>query len=229
MTLENNNNPYIENLTNDTILPITIENVDGSTGSLSVTNDDMHYTDTSDYKHQLNGWYRTYEQSVETSVTNTTVETTIIDDTTPYYGSINVSANTFRVGSIIRFVVRGEIDNFSAAHDITFRLYHNSTLMGTITWDLPDITSTNDYFRLYIEVLVTSIGAGGTVRILGEARCRDGGGMHASGNGVEIQLIDTTGSYNTTVAGDLDLTAQWSGANAANILTIKSLQVNNLM
>lgn len=163
-----------------------------------------------------------YEQFAKPTVQNTTVETSIIDDTGAR-GTVGVVADASKVGSFSSMYVKGELDNGGASNDITFRIYVGGDLISTIPLNLPTLSGVGNSVEIRVQFRLDVIDqVNGVIDYDGLASfIKNNGaivGMNISG---VMSGLDTTFQSNQ----DIDITAQWSSANVNNILIVNRLRI----
>ena len=144
-------------------------------------------------------------------ITNTTVETTLIDGGV---GTLTVPANAFQVGDSFSVVMGGHISAVNN-NTIHIRVKRNGTVLladtGVIT--LPTVTA--KHWELTITFTIRKIGAAGVAEIASHGSFiynRDSGLQF---EGRTFSVVNNT-TFDTTISNTLDITAQWGAANAAN-------------
>lgn len=150
------------------------------------------------------------QTSSSTPVTNTTVETSLLDGG---LGTLSIPANAFRVGDSFSAVLTGHISSVNN-HTLRIRIKANSIVLadtGLIT--MPSTTS--KHWKLDINFTVRAIGGSGVAAIAS-------GGMFiytkdASNafEGINFSTETTTG-FNTTISNTLSITAQWGTASTGD-------------
>lgn len=145
-------------------------------------------------------------------VTNTTVETSILDGGV---GSLIVPEQTFQVGDTFEAHFTGQL---SAVNNDTLQFHIHSNSAATILTDSGPITmsgATNRNWELDIIFVVRAIGPAGTAQIY-----TSGSFMYnkdASNNPERYvfgYLNNTT--FNTTIQNELQVAVQWGTANTGN-------------
>ena len=155
--------------------------------------------------------YGLYTQtSSSTPVTNTTVETSLLDGG---LGTLSIPANAFRVGDSFSAVLTGHISSVNN-HTLQIRIKANSIVLadtGLIT--MP--ATTIKHWKLDINFTIRAIGPSGVASIAS-------GGMfiytkNASNafEGINFSTETTTG-FNTTISNTLSITAQWGTASTGD-------------
>lgn len=138
-------------------------------------------------------------------------EQSIIDGTA--LGSLSIPDNTFKVGDSFRLTLRG----LFGAHNndtITIRIKSGTTVLsssGAIT--LPTITDKT--FELIVDFTIRAIGGAGVASIVsagGFTYNKDSANIY---EGQDFITMEST-LFDTTITNTLDVTAQFSSANASN-------------
>jgi hypothetical protein len=138
-------------------------------------------------------------------------EQSIIDGTA--LGSLSIPDNTFKVGDSFRLTLRG----LFGAHNndtITIRMKSGTTVLsssGAIT--LPTITDKT--FELIVDFTIRAIGGAGVASIVsagGFTYNKDSANIY---EGQDFITMEST-LFDTTITNTLDVTAQFSSANASN-------------
>jgi hypothetical protein len=140
---------------------------------------------------------RIFTQTASVALTNSTTETSLLGTGS---GSKNLSANFLTVGKTIRISALGSWGYASGS--VTLRLKRSSTVLATLSWTPGGGTSG---IVSVLDALLTcrSTGASGTVSYF--FRHSSGGFVHGA-----------TVTLDTTLAGDIDVTAQFGTAHASN-------------
>lgn len=152
-----------------------------------------------------------YCMITDSSIATGIGEQSIIDGTA--LGSLSIPDNTFKVGDSFRLTLRG----LFGAHNndtITIRIKSGTTVLsssGAIT--LPTITDKR--FELIVDFTIRAIGGAGVASIV------SGGGFTYNKNsaysyeGQDFISVNNT-TFDTTITNTLEVTAQFSSANASN-------------
>lgn len=125
-------------------------------------------------------------------------------------GTLTLPANFFVTGRTVTVTVKGFISRTSG--NITFRAKLGSTTLATSPTASPGGVS-SDGFDAAFDITCRSVGTGGTVSVQGRVLILSG-----ANNFFEL-ATSATSTIDTTISQTLDLTAQWSVANAGNTLT----------
>lgn len=148
-----------------------------------------------------------FSQIADATVANTTTETTLVG---PGRGNSQLAAGVLKVGSTVRVKLSGYLsDTGNPTMDIKVKV-GGSEVCSTGAQNLDTSVSEADF---HAEVLITcrSTGASGTVVA---------SGLFEHDNGTSFGLTKTSATaVDTTGALDLDVTATWGAADAANTIT----------
>ena len=164
-----------------------------------------------------------FNMITNTTVTNTTVETSIIG---AGVGSLTSIANTASAGNASRLRAGGTV-NITGNPTVTLRLYAGptgTTLLSSFVIALSTL-SANSPWQLNTDIAVKSIGVATVASIQINATFQVFDTTSVSSY-VHQALNNTT--YDTTVINVLRLTIQWSAANASNIFTTNLLNTHSL-
>ena len=146
------------------------------------------------------------------SVTNSTVESTIIDGGV---GTLTVPAKGFVVGDSFKATLTGHVSSANN-EGLHIRIKSGSVVLadtGVIT--MP--TTTTKHWTLDITFTIRAIGAAGVASIASGGMFTYNKNSSNALEGVNFSTENNT-TFDTTAANTLDVTAQWSGATAANII-----------
>lgn len=151
------------------------------------------------------------------SVNNTALETAFTEPVT-------LLADSLSVGDVLRVQARGVYSNSAGAPgNLQLRAKVGTVVIadtGVVTLG----TAADRGWSLDLLVVVTAVGASGQVEAQGDAR------LSTSAVAAIIADLEAAAGYgiDTTVDHDLTLTAQWSVADAGNIVTMRQLVVERL-
>ncbi len=163
-----------------------------------------------------------FSQTADKTIANTTTETTMFGTGV---GTLTLPANSLAVGKVIRITMRGFIAMVSG--NVTTRLRLGGTLIengATFT-----VTGSGTLgFELLAEITVRVIGGLGSV--VGGGKFDAAGGSGAAYVGAEKKLDQVRAAVliDTTIAQAIDVTHQFSVANAGNTVTIQQAFVEVL-
>lgn len=156
-----------------------------------------------------------FSMSASATVANTTDETTLIGAGS---GSITIPANTLLIGMVIRVSVAGVYSAIAVPGTLQFRVRMGG-IGGTVVLDsgaqTPTANAANRLFEISGMIQVRTIGGSGTVFSQGKAIVAS-----AAGTAV-IWDMETTAAVtiDTTVANDLQVSADWQTADPGNTIT----------
>jgi len=150
-----------------------------------------------------------YIQTTAKTITNTTTETTLFNDTGAI-GSRTIAKNTLRKGSLIRIHLLSDLTNVSNPTNV-IKIKIGDTTIITSSAQL-GTNATSVLGELYLELLVTTEGASG--KIGGQGFTKVVGGT----NPVRKLMLTTPTDFNTTVDNELDVTYTWGAASESNIV-----------
>jgi hypothetical protein len=155
--------------------------------------------------------YGLYTQtSSSTPVTNTTVETSLIDGG---LGTLSIPANGFRVGDSFRAVLTGHISSVNN-HKLHIRIKTDSIVLadtGVIT--MP--ATTGKHWKLDVDFTVRAIGPSGVAAIASGGSFIYNKNASNAFDGANFSTELTTG-FDTTISNTLEITAQWGTASASD-------------
>lgn len=138
--------------------------------------------------------------AASTAISNTVAQTAF--DT-----AFNIPANSLRPGDVIRVRAQGiaTATNSTDTLAATLRI-GNTDVVATPAVDVAN----NDIFVIEADLVVRTIGAGGTFVAAGMA------GIGASGSATMRPVFKASTALDTTAAQSVNVTATWSVANAGN-------------
>jgi len=152
-----------------------------------------------------------YAQTNNVTVANTTTPTTIIGTTV---GSATLPANFFGVGKTIIIFLCGTYSQTSGSNTCTLNFSIGGVAIGSIALQHGNSLAAT-YFEARIVATCRTAGASGTVQYQG---C---GLLNLSGTPDFYYITPaTSGSINTTITNDINVTATWSAANPSNSLIV---------
>ena len=147
-----------------------------------------------------------------TPVTNTTTETTLIG---PGVGTLSVPANGFKVGDSFRADFAGILSSLNNAQ-LTIRVKTGSiSLSSSGVQTLP--SAAGNVWMLSLNFTVRAIGGPGVASIVTLGTFYDIKQSNSQQQGFSFNTINST-TFDTTIASNLDVTAQWGEASASNSL-----------
>jgi len=148
-----------------------------------------------------------FSQVADATVADTTDETTILG---VGRGSKTLDADILEIGTVIVIVLHGHLsDTGTPTLDLKVKLGGVEVCSTGAQTLAPTITE--EGFALRVEITCRTTGAGGTVVA---------GGTFEYSAGNQHMLVKTgTSAADTTAALAVDVTADWSAADAANTIT----------
>ena len=145
-----------------------------------------------------------------TPVTNTTVETTLIDGG---LGSLTVPANGFTVGDAFRLDMLGHISSQNN-RTLQIRVKANSVVLGdTGLITMPQTTA--KHWCLELNFCIRALGIAGVGSIASAGVFTYSKDASNAFEGSTFVTIENT-NFDTTVSNTLNITAQWGNATTAN-------------
>lgn len=155
--------------------------------------------------------YGLYAQTANsTPVTNTTVETTLINGGV---GTLSVPANGFSVGDSFRAVMAGVLNTVNN-QTIRVRVKAGSVLL--LDSGAQNITNiTNDVFSLNIDFTIRQLGTAGVASIVSLGTFHYVKTVNGVIEGFSFNTVNNT-TFDTTISNTLNITVQWGAANTGN-------------
>lgn len=156
-----------------------------------------------------------------TTVQNTTTETSIIG---AGVGTLASAANTISAGNCSKMLASGSVTTAGGAQTLTLRVYGGPTstlLLATLPIVMSTLLGTPPAWRLDTMFSVKTIGASGTVQLNSTFVVNDTTVSQAYVN-------QNLATINTTVANVISLKAQWTTANASNVLITNQLNSHSI-
>lgn len=157
---------------------------------------------------QIGGLYAQTANS--TPITNTTVETTLINGGV---GTLSVPANSFKVGDSFRAIVAGVL-NTANNQTIRIRVKTGSVLLLD-SGAQPISNITNNVFSLNIDFTIRQLGGPGIASIVSLGTFHYVKTVNGVTEGFAFNTVNNS-SFNTTISNTLDITVQWGAANPGN-------------
>lgn len=215
-------NPYIKKLQPQEINKSVdlIEIYDQSDGLIkNITPNDLFATlGPSPY----GGLYTQIAQA--TPVTNTTVETNIINGG---LGTLTVPANGFQIGDTFHAFLSGTI---SAVNNHTIQFHVHSNSASTILTDSGVITlsgTTAKDWELDIHFVVREIGPAGTAKIYTSGKFLYNKDANNNPEKIAFSYLNST-TFNTTISNTLQVLAQWGTADPLDSISTDIFILNKL-
>jgi hypothetical protein len=164
-----------------------------------------------------------FVQTAIQTIANTVVETTLIGAGS---GSLALPADFWTVGKALKIVMHGQVDD-TGTPTVELRL----KLGATTILDSGAITFTNlsapEEFRVECMLICTAEGVGGAMSgSIWFTYDTTTGSSPING----LDIVPVVGvAYDTTAAGDVDLTFEWGAADVANTITSALTMVDTLV
>lgn len=128
-------------------------------------------------------------------------------------GTLSIPANGFKIGDSFRANFEGHI---SSINNDALRIIVKAgaiTIADTGAITMPNIT--NKHWTMWIDFTVRAIGTSGTAAIASGGQFTYLKNASNAFEGSAFSIINNT-TFNTTILNTLQVTAQWSSANAGN-------------
>ncbi len=140
-------------------------------------------------------------------------------------GTLNVPPSGFTVGDSFSVSIMGHIS--SKNNDtLTIRIKSNAIVLGTIG-PITMSQSNNKHFNLQIYFTIRNIGGAGTASILSGGQFNYSKDASTTFEGSDFTDLNNT-TFDTTISNTLDITAQWSSADAVNSIYSEFLVLNKI-
>lgn len=157
-------------------------------------------------------------QTANATVSNTVSETTLVGTGV---GSATLPANFFTVGKTLRLTMRGINSTATPAGTLTFRIKLGATTIissaaETLTNGLTDMG-----WDIQADITCRTTGSSGTVR--GQGKVFEATGTGTSAHWMLASTSDTT--INTTVSNAVDITVEYSTADASNSISATNFTI----
>jgi hypothetical protein len=143
------------------------------------------------------------DRTSDIKLSTTTVENTLTE--TEIYKAV-VPANSWVAGNVLDMKIFGYMSNSAVANDVTLRVKVGGTTIATVTTNGKKLTDT--CWEAEGKAIIRTVGESGTM-----AWTFNG---EVAGEEADYDCEDT-GTYDTTGALDITVTAQWDATNSANI------------
>lgn len=194
---------------------IEVPFANGVSTFIDVTDGVPKWKDTNGFIEPISNYIRSsvglYAQTApSTPVTNTIVATSLIDGGV---GSLSIPANGFQVGDSFTANFWGKM---SSLNNATLEIHISSngvTLADTGVMTL--VTTTNKVWNLEIDFTIRSLGGAGVASIVTAGRFNYNKNSNNTPENVGFFLLNNT-TFDTTIANNLVVTAQWGSASASN-------------
>jgi hypothetical protein len=152
------------------------------------------------------------------AVANTTAETN-------FSQNYSLPANSFQAGEVVRVTARGIYSTTGAAPTLTLNVKFGSTVLATTAAQATNANLTNLGWEIRFDAICLVTGAAGSVEAQGMfTRALSGNTTveHWDMENTAPIAVDTTGAQTVQVS------AQWSAANASNTISLRQLIVEEL-
>ena len=160
-----------------------------------------------------------YSQTALTSVTNTTVETSLVSSG---LGSLTIPANVMKQGSTSTAILAGFIDTGGNSQTISFRTRSGGTLLAFLTCQTGNNLTAGSGWELRQTITCTQEGATGQLFIT----------TTVSAGSESNQAFTRTSSnlvtFDTTVANTFDATVEWGTADVNNTIACHMFNTQNI-
>ena len=151
---------------------------------------------------------------------------TISNDTNElnFASNVIIPANSFSAGDVWRITLFGVYSTFAVAPNITGKLKFNSTVLlnsGALT-TVAGVTSAG--WKAEAIIVVNSIGSAGSVESQGFC-------LFSTAATASLNVTLTNNSaviIDTTIDNTLQVSVQWSSANAANSITLRPMIIEKI-
>ena len=164
---------------------------------------------------------RLYTQtSSSTPVTNTTVETSLLDGG---LGTLTVPANGFQVGDSFHAVATGHVNSVNN-HTLRIRIKTDGIVLAD-TGAITMAASTAKHWKLEVEFVIRAIGGSGVARIAAGGTFFYTKDASNAFEGTNFSTETTTG-FDTTISNTLAITAQWGTASASDSIYSEIFTLN---
>ena len=157
-----------------------------------------------------------------TPITNTTVETTIINGGV---GTLTVGANQFAVGDAFRGDFGGVINT---GNNQTIRIKVKAGSVLLVDSGLQTINNvSNNVWSLSINFTIRQLGGAGTASIVALGTFNYAKTVNGTVEGFSFNAINNT-TFDTTISNTLDVTVQWGAASTSNSIYSDLFTLNKI-
>jgi hypothetical protein len=140
-----------------------------------------------------------------------------------YASNYTLPANYCQPGRVIRVMAHGSYKS-TGANSLTMRAKFGSTTIGTSSGN-PGTAAADREWKMTYLITCTATGVSGTVEGQGSFTAFN----NSSGAASEFEMFNTaTVTVNTTTTQVLQLSAEWSVANASNTTTLRQLVIEGI-
>jgi hypothetical protein len=158
---------------------------------------------------------------LENTITGTTTETNFTGSGSTY----TLPANDCKVGKVYRVTAQGVYNTSSGVNNLSIKLkFGNKILSSTPVADAGGGRN-NQTWRVDAQITCNSVGTSGSVEAQGVASMFTSG---TTSNQWSMANTNSVSGINTTVAQELQLSAEWGNADTANSITLRQLVVEDL-
>lgn len=162
------------------------------------------------------------QTSTSAPVSNTTNELSLINTG---IGTLTVPANGFSVGDSFKAHLTGHISSANN-QGLTIRIKSGSVILSNLNLTIP--TTTTKHWTLDITFTIRAIGAAGVASIASGGMFTYNKDASTAFDGLNFSNENNT-TFNTTISNTLNITAQWSAANAANSIYTEVFVLNKII
>lgn len=149
------------------------------------------------------------------AITNTTTETA-------FNRSVTIPAGRLKKGDVIRVRGQGIVTNQNATDTLTVQLKFGGAAGVQIATTGAVDPATNDLFYMEADLVVRTVGVGGTIVATGLQA------LGTPGTVTGKPFLKASTVVDTTITQDVVITATWSAANAANVVRLDVFDVELL-
>lgn len=163
-----------------------------------------------------------FSGTADKTVANTTTETSLMPTGV---GSATLAANSFSVGKVLKVRLAGRYGTKDApAGNIDVKVKLGATVVNSVASHALDPSETDQYWRLELCLTCRTTGASGTV--IGQTAWEHAA-LSSGNTAMEVASMVATGvvTVDTTASKLVDVTAQFSTANASNTITTTCCQI----
>ena len=146
------------------------------------------------------------------NITNTTTETNLIDTGV---GTLSVPANGFKVGDSFSGQFMGILSSLNNA-TLNLRVKSDSVVLAT-SGAQTLASASNSVWLLTLNFTIRALGVAGVASIVTVGTFYDIKQSNSQQQGFSFYSINST-TFNTTIANNLNVTAQWGSASTSNSL-----------
>lgn len=155
-------------------------------------------------------------------VSNTTNELSLINSG---IGTLTIPANGFSIGDSFKAHLTGHISSANN-QGLHIRIKSGSVVLSDANLTIP--TTTTKHWTLDITFTIRAIGAAGTASIASGGMFTYNKDASNAFDGMNFSTENNT-TFDTTVSNTLNITAQWSAANASNTIYSEVFILNKIV